>query len=120
MYRVVLADDEDRFREWLRSLLGGRKEFQVVGEARTGKDACNLAASLMPDLVIADIYMPDGDGLDVARSLRRHQPEIKTILISAHTDRAYERLAEEADALAFIPKSKVSLDALMEHLEPER
>ena len=119
MYRVVLADDEDRFRKWLRSLLGGQKEFQVVGEARTGRDACHLAESLMPDVVIADIYMPDGDGLDVARSLRRDQPGIKTILVSAHTDRAYERLAEEADALAFIPKSRVSLDALMEHLERE-
>ena len=117
MYRVILADDEDRFREWLRGLLGGRKEFEIVGEASTGRDACRLAQSLMPDLVIADIYMPDGDGLEVARSLQSQQPEIKTILISAHTERAYQRLAEEANALAFIPKSKLSLDALLAHLE---
>ena len=89
-------------REWLRSPLLGRKEFKIVGEARTGKDACDLAASLRPD---------DG-GLDVARLLRRHQPEIKTILISAHTDWAYQQLAEEAQVLAFIPKPRVSRDIL--------
>ena len=88
-----------------------------MGEASTGRDACLLAESLTPDLVIADIYMPEGDGLEVARSLQSRQPETKTILISAHTERAYERLAEEANALAFIPKSKLSLDALLALLE---
>lgn len=119
MYRVILADDEGEFRGWLRSLLEGCEDFQVVGEASTGREALRLVALLMPDLVIADVDMPDGDGLDVARFLQRQWPGIKVILVSAHTERGFERQAREEGALAFIPKARISLDALRQALQEE-
>ncbi len=112
MYRVILADDEEGFREWLRLLLERSHDFEVVGEASNGTEALRLAESLKPDLIIADINMPERDGLEVARFVQRQLPDIKVILISGFAEREYERLAQEEGGLAFIPKINLSLEAL--------
>ena len=119
VYRVIVADDEPEFRRWFRSLLDGSKDFQVVGEASTGTEALRLVALLAPDVVITDVYMPDSDGLEVARYIQQHFPAIKAILVSAHRERVYKRLAREEGALAFIPKETLSLDALRQTLKGE-
>ena len=117
MCRVIVVDDEPNFREWIGSLLGGGEDFEVVGEASTGTEALRLVRIVEPDLVIADVYIPAPDGLEVARYVRHHFPRMKTILISAHVERVYERLASEQGALAFIPKTRLSLDALRQALQ---
>ncbi len=109
---MILANDAGEFREWLRSLLEGSSRFTVVGEAQTGSEAIKLVGSLMPDLVITDVEMPDGDGLEVVRLLRERVPAVKVIAISANTGKGYERLAREEEATAFIPKAQLSLEAL--------
>jgi two-component system response regulator YesN len=119
IYRVIVADDEPEFREWLRSLMENSEDFQLVGEAKTGNEAIYLIPSVKPDLVIADMYMPDPDGLEVARYVQSHFSGIKAILVSAYEERVYERLAREEGALAFIPKARLSLDALREALKGE-
>ena len=119
IYRVIVADDEPEFREWLRSLMENSEDFQLVGEAKTGIEAIYLIPSVKPDLVIADMYMPDPDGLEVARYVQRHFSGIKAILVSAYEERVYERLAREEGALAFIPKARLSLDALRQALKGE-
>ena len=85
MLRIVLADDDRDFRLWLRSLLDASGESRVVGEASTGKEAIDLAATLRPDVIITDLDMPDLDGLDVARHLRGQLPDTKVLLISANS-----------------------------------
>jgi len=119
VYRVIVADDEGDFRHWLRSLLEGSPEFQVVGEAKTGIEALDLVSRLLPDVVITDMDMPDGDGVEVVRSLRTGRPGVKVIIVSGHSERGYERLAEEEGALAFFPKAKLSLEALRQVLLEE-
>jgi YesN/AraC family two-component response regulator len=119
VYRVFVADDEPEFREWLRSLLENSEDFRLVGEAKTGTEAIYLIPSVLPDLVIADIYMPEPDGLEVARYVKRHFSGVKAILVSAYEERVYERLAKEEGALAFIPKAKLSLNALRQALKGE-
>ena len=89
------------------------------GDAGTGTEALKLVARLKPDIVITDLYMPDGDGLSVARSVQRQRPGTKVVLVSAHAGRGYERLATEDEALAFIPKSEFTLEALRQVLEEE-
>lgn len=111
-YRVVLADDEPKFRSWLRLLLDDSGDFLVVGEAGTGTEAVQLVASLLPDLVIADLCMPDGDGVEVARYVHEHSPSSKAILVSSHEDPVYQSLARERGALGFIPKALLSLEVL--------
>ncbi len=117
--RVMVADDEPDFRGWLRSLLNDSGDFRLIGEVSNGTEALQLIPSLLPDLVIADIHMPEPDGLEVVRHVRRHFAGIKAILVSAHEERVYERLAREEGALAFIPKARLSLDALRRALKEE-
>ncbi|NQT72642.1 MAG: response regulator transcription factor [Chloroflexi bacterium] len=116
LYRVIVADDEPEFRGWLRSLLENSEDFQVVGEASSGTEAVQLIPSVSPDLVIADMYMPEPDGLEVAKYVQDLFPNTKAILVSAHEERVYQRLAKEAGALTFIPKVTFSLDALRQAL----
>jgi two-component system response regulator YesN len=117
--RVMVADDEPEFRSWLKSVLNDSGDFRLVGEASNGTEAFELIPSLLPDLVIADMYMPEPDGLEVVRYVQRHFSGIKAILVSAHEERVYERLAKDEGALAFIPKARLSLDALRRALKGE-
>ena len=117
--RVLVADDEPEFRDWLKSMLDGSGDFRLVGEARSGTEALEVIPSLLPDLVIADMYMPEPDGLEVVRYVQSHFPGMKAILVSAQEERLYERLAREEGALAFVPKSRLSLEALRQALKGE-
>lgn len=67
--------------------------------------------------MIADIYMPEPDGLEVARYVQHNFSGVKAILVSAYEEHVYERLARDEGALAFIPKAKLSLDALRRALK---
>ena len=91
MYRVIVADDQNEVRGHLRSLLEGSEDFEIVGEASSGRETLRLTTLLLPDLVIADVDMPDQDGLDVTRYISDKLPRIKVVLVSIHMEREYER-----------------------------
>ena len=112
MIRVILVDDSYDFREWLRALLDGSAQFQVVGVVASGDEATDLVASLHPDLVIVDLFLGDESGLDLVRTIHAEFPEIESIVISIDEEDIYETLAREAGALAFIPKARLSLEAI--------
>lgn len=117
MHRVIVADDEPNFRRWLRSILDNSADFQVVGEASSGTEAIRLAKLLLPDAVIADIYMPGLDGVEAVYYIKEKMPDIKVILISADEGCFYQGLAQESGATAFIPKSGLSLCSLRQALQ---
>ena len=117
VYRVVVADAQAEFRDWLRSMLSVCQDFELVGEASTGTEVLCLVDLLAPDLLIIDLYTPDLDGFEVARYIRQRYPGIKTIVVSAYWGRIYERLAREEGALAFIPKADISVHALLRALD---
>lgn len=119
MYRIIVADDEIEFRNWFRSLIGGCRDFTLVGEAGSGEETLQLVQEMNPDLVVADLYMPEPDGLEVIRILRQQSPNIRTILTSANCDPIHQQLAKEEGALAFIPKVSFSLRILRETLQEE-
>ena len=116
-YNVIIVDDEPDFSHWLRLLLEGSEDFQVLGEASNGIRALSLAECTMPDLVIADIYMPYIDGFELTRYIRQHHPDTQVILISTYGEPIYERLAKQEGALAFISKENLSLKALHQTLQ---
>lgn len=115
----MVADDEPEFRVWLKSVLNESRDFQLVGEVGSGAEALEMIPALLPDLLIADVYMPEPDGLEVVRYVQHHFTGIKAILVSAQEERVYEKLAREEGALAFIPKARLSLDALRQALKAE-
>ncbi len=82
-------------------------------------EAMHLVHTLLPDVIIADVCMPGRDGLEVARFVQDHCPETKAILISAQEEPVYAAMAKQEGALAFIPKTKVSVDTITQTLAAE-
>jgi len=80
--RVLLADDHPLFRKGLASLLSTEKGFKVVGEAQDGVEALNKAQDLKPDLVLMDIYMPGGNGLEATRRIKEALPSVKVVILT--------------------------------------
>lgn len=80
--RVMLVDDQTLFRHGLRRLLEGQDDFEVIGEAATGAEAIERACELMPDVILMDIYMPDGDGLEATRAIRTRLPYARIVMLT--------------------------------------
>src|SRR5476649_602833 len=84
--KIVIVEDERLFRDVLRKACTADLGHEVVGEAGTGKEALLVVPSALPDLLVLDIHLPDMDGLEVLRSLRRKRALIKTLVISSYFD----------------------------------
>lgn len=98
-------------------MLEASPHFHVLGEACNGTECIRLVDSVKPDVVLLDVYMPDWDGLELADYIRANFADIKTIVTSSHNDQVYSRLAEQDGAVAFIPKSALSVTALLDALQ---
>lgn len=103
--RVLLADDHDILRQGLKLLLGLQpEEIQVVGEARTGREAVELARALQPDVVVMDITMPDMDGLEACRIIHQEQPATSVLMLTMHESEEYFLQALRAGAAGYLIK----------------
>lgn len=87
--RVLLADDHPVVRSGMRKLLERAEDIQVVGEACDGKETLALVEKLLPDIVLLDMEMPRLPGVEVARQLRQHFPEVRILALSGHAERGY-------------------------------
>lgn len=84
--RIVTADDHPIFRDGLKRLLEAESGFRVVGEAGTGREAVQRVSELSPDVLLLDLSMPDGSGLEVLRALDR-TTGVRTILLTAAAEK---------------------------------
>ena len=82
--RVLVAEDDEAFLRVLEAVLEAHGDFAVVGRARNGKEAIELAARLEPDLVVMDIEMPVVDGVEATRAICERSPGLPVIAISGH------------------------------------
>jgi DNA-binding NarL/FixJ family response regulator len=94
--RVVLIEDETMFRQLILLTLGKVKGIHVVGEFGLGKPGLDYCLREKPDMLVVDLMLPDTNGLDIARELRRSVPEMKILVITAHPS---ERLPAELMAI---------------------
>src|SRR5581483_11119500 len=83
--RLVIADDHPLFRDGLRSLLEARG-FEILGEARNGREAVEQARRLRPDVLLMDLNMPEMDGFAATRLITVQQPEVKVVILTASED----------------------------------
>jgi DNA-binding NarL/FixJ family response regulator len=105
---VLLAEDHQIVREGFRSLLEHERDIEVVGEAETGRQAVQLARKLRPSIVVMDIAMPLLNGLEATRQIRKDFPEIKVLILSAHSDDAYVEQVAALGAAGFLLKQTSS------------
>ncbi len=84
--RVMLVDDHEVVRRGLSSLIDAEDGLEVVGEAGDGPEGVGLAGILKPDVVVMDVRMPNGGGVEACRGLRDHHPEIRVIMLTSFSD----------------------------------
>lgn len=101
--RIIIVDDNDIMRTLLRGMLRN-EQYQVVGEARNGIQALELAESLKPDLICLDVMMPELDGLEVLKTLKRDHPAIGVVMITANASMENVQEALELGANGFVVK----------------
>jgi DNA-binding NarL/FixJ family response regulator len=107
---VLLAEDHTIVREGLRKMLELEDGFDVVGEAKDGREAVALAKKLRPEVVLMDIAMPLLNGLEATRQVLKAVPGAKVLILSAHSDDAYVQNAADSGAVGFLLKQTSAHD----------
>ena len=102
--RLLIADDHDLIRDGLRGMLEGEPDFEVVGDAANGREALALCRALRPDLVLMDVRMPEMDGLEATRAIKREHPEIGVIIATMHDNPDYMYEAVKGGAAGYVLK----------------
>ena len=108
--RILIADDHDVVRAGLRQLLLERKGWEVCGEASTGRQAVAMAVELKPDVLVMDIAMPELNGLEAARQIKKSLPKAEIVVLTLHLS---DQLAYEiinAGIRGYVLKSDANRD----------
>ena len=101
---VLIADDHPIFRKGMRALLAGMPNVELVGEAGSGADAMRLAAELQPDVVLMDLQMPEGGGLNAIRQIVQTSPHIRILVVTMFEDDDSVFAAMRAGARGYVLK----------------
>lgn len=101
---ILLADDHALVRSGVRAFLQAQRDFHVVGEASNGAEAVRLAEEYAPDVALLDLVMPEGDGIETTRRLRRVSPRTQVIILTSYHDDAHIFPAIKAGALSYLLK----------------
>jgi len=109
--RVLLADDHRIVTEGLKGLL--EEEFELVGIVEDGRAMVAAARKLRPDVIVADISMPQLNGLDALATLKRDNPDVRVVFLTMHRDAAYARRALEAGASGFVLKHSAPAELVL-------
>ena len=119
--RILLADDHKVVRQGTRALLSAIPEWEIVGEADNGRDAVSLTAELKPDIVILDISMPELNGLDATRQIKKKSPETEVLIFTGQETEQLVHDVFDSGARSYIMKTDAAdhlidaIKALSEH-----
>jgi two-component system response regulator NreC len=102
---ILVADDHEVVRQGFRLMIEKRPGWTVCGEAATGREAVKLAEKLRPDIVVLDMSMPELNGLEAARQIKRRLPETEVMLFTGDRNEGLVRAAFEAGARSFLAKT---------------
>jgi len=108
--KVLIADDHDIVRKGLRALVEERPGWEVCGEARSGREAVEKTVQLGPDVLIIDVSMPDLNGLDATRQVRRLSPKTEVLIITQHDSDEMAGEVLDAGARGYVLKSDSDRD----------
>jgi DNA-binding NarL/FixJ family response regulator len=111
--RILVADDHNLVRRGVKALLEERPEWRICGEAATGREVIDKAARLKPDIIILDISLPDLNGLEAARRIRKESPSTEVLILSMHYSDQLIREIVDAGVRGFIVKSDSERDLVI-------
>lgn len=114
--RVMIVDDHEVVREGLRSLLRRRPELAIVGEADSVASAIEEARKTEPDVVIMDVRLPDGSGIEACREIRAERPDTKVLILTSYADEEAVFASIMAGAIGYLLK-QTSTNTLIEAIE---
>ena len=106
MIRIMLADDHEVVRQGLRRILESRDDWEICGEAADGRSVVELAIKLKPDVVILEMLMPELNGLEVTRQIRRALPDTEALIFTTRGALELIREALTAGARGYVLKSE--------------
>jgi len=106
--RVLIVDDHAVVRDGIRAVLTLQRDMQIVGEAVNGKEAVEKTVELSPDVVVMDIVMPEMNGLDAAKEIRRKCESAKVLMLTQYDDEENVLASKQVGAMGFIPKAAAS------------
>jgi DNA-binding NarL/FixJ family response regulator len=101
MIRVLIADDHHVVRRGLQFFLKTQKDIEVVGEAKNGVEAVQLAEQLKPDIVLMDLVMPEMDGIEATKKIKARWPEVQILMLTSFSDKDHVVPAIEAGAAGY-------------------
>lgn len=102
--RVFLVDDHEIVRRGIADIIDAERDLEVVGEASTAQQALGRVAATMPDVVVLDVRLPDGSGIDVCRSILSSHPGMRCLMLTAYDDDRASYAAVLAGASGYILK----------------
>jgi two-component system response regulator NreC len=105
-----MVDDHEIVRAGLRMLLQAQEDIEIVGEADNGRDAIAKAKSLAPDIVLMDISLPDIDGFEATRQIKRAAPNVAILALTMHESDEYFFKMLDAGASGYVPKKAAPID----------
>lgn len=111
--RILVADDHDLMRRGIKTLLQTHAGWEICGEAQTGREAVSRTEELKPDIVVLDISMPDLNGIEAARRIRKASPETEVLILSLHFSDQLIREIVEAGVRGYIIKSDSDRDLIV-------
>jgi len=104
--RLLIVDDHPMMRDGLTQLITNEPDLVICGEAGTGREAYELAGKLRPDLLLADISLPDKNGLELIKDLQSVHPGMSVLVISMHDESLYAERVLRAGARGYIMKQE--------------
>jgi len=110
--RIIIADDHIVLREGMRNLLEREKDLEVVGEASDGQECVKLVSELKPDVVLMDIVMPQLNGVEATRQIKRLHSTTNVLILTAYSDIRYILGLLEAGACGYLLKSAHSSELI--------
>lgn len=110
--RVLLVDDHTMVRQGLRKILESDEALEVVGEARDGRSAVDLAVRLRPQVVVMDVALPELNGIEATRQITKRLDDTAVLMLTMHADEVYVRQSLKAGARGYLLKDSEDLDLI--------
>jgi len=112
-FKILIVEDHTLMRVGLRALLSQAGEFEIIGEAGSGRDAMHLTAELGPNLLLMDLSMPRTNGIEAISDIKRRFPEVKVLVLTLHVAEEYVHGALKAGADGYILKNASAEELLV-------